>query len=438
MMGGITLGEARIELENGTILGKWSQFSCDSQFMTPTDGWSFSFGTDAEWQRIRDLMSPQQKCSIWIEGAMQCSGWIDRLVLAAAADSGFAVEVSGRDFMAPLCDANIHPDTRIKNRKLYDLIMDVVDQVYGHDPTPVNIQWDNRINRDVLSSSIPGAGGASTTTTYTYEEQNGYQKALSSAKAAAANGASAASIGYATNIVTAVAAANASYVSPNVSSKPVVSQTVIENCSPHPNEGAFEFLSRNLKRFGLWLWASADGGIVIGTPNYEQPPSAVLNVTKGTPNSHVKHVTYTWDATQVPSSVIVRGRSGGKAWDKKAIMGRADNPGSRIHKPMYLLHDQAETNEQATNFAWQEMSRLKQSEIVYEIDVCGFRNPETGNVYAVDTTARVVDEAIGLDAVMWCAGRTFNRSASGGTTTHLRYVPLYTYIFNPDTGKGNG
>jgi prophage tail gpP-like protein len=211
------------------------------------------------------------------------------------------------------------------------------------------------------------------------------------------------------------------------------SKKTIEYVQPHPNEGAFEFIARNLRRFGLWIWATADGSLVISKPNYDQEPRYILQRVRGDRIVSVEHASYVYDRTNIPSQITVRGKSSGKDFEKATVKGYIRDTNARdteFFEPFYLQHDQATTPEGAGAFAAQEMSHLKQDERVYTCICPGHRDPRTKNIYAIDSIAVVEDDVCGVHEQMWIASRTFKRSASGGTTTELKLLPKGAIIFS--------
>ena len=144
----------------------------------------------------------------------------------------------------------------------------------------------------------------------------------------------------------------------------------------------------------------------------------------------------------------MRGKSTQKEWDKKTVAGWAQpwltqygevvvsgrkpdyalyNQRSKWYiEPAYIQHDQAETSEQAQDFAFQEMTRLRQDEESYTVTAIGHRDRATGNLFAVDTTANVSDQYCNVEKKMWVSSRTFRGSVDGGTTTELTLQPLYS------------
>ena len=367
--------DAIITLGDGTKLGHWKEYTIDSDFLIPTDGWSFTFGTEVEWQKVKHLVRPDGEMTITIDGQVQLTGWIDK-VRAECGDNGVNVTVEGRDVLRQLVKANVHPATRIKDRTLAGLVENVIGQIY-QDNAPTLV-YDNDANRQVIT----GAKGR-----YKSKRAKRHTKE-------------------------------------------------IDFCQARPNESAFEFCARNLRRFGLWLWAGADGSVIIGAPDYDQPASYKIQRKHGDTIVQVESATWDWDRTNVPSHVFVRGRSASKDWFVQKSKAEVIDPIFRngpgapdVFCPMKISHDEATTDEQCAAYAWQELAKLKQDERVYTCTLKGHRDPRTGLLYATDTIAHIEDEPLGISEDMWVIRRTFKKSATGGTTTDLKCIPKGVVFF---------
>lgn len=356
-------GVARLVLEDGTEISRWKSYTVNSNFLTPTDAWSFSFGTVEEWKRLKDKLRPGRKFEVYIDEALQCTGWIDARSAKRSASSGVVVNVKGRDVLAPLCKANIHPDTAIKGQTVEQIIESALKQIYPTD-TPT-VFYDNAANRSIVM-----------------DESAKYQKKGKGK-----------------------------------------SKNVLEYYSARPQEGAFEFCVRLLRKHGLWMWGAADGSIVVSSPNYSQPASFRISCPKSGSTIQSSEAEDIWDQSNVPSCVIVRGKSASKEWKKSKVFGVVGDPQALRTCPSYIQHDEASTADEAQAWAMQEMSRLKQEEKVYEVTCKGHRDPFTGKVYAIDTIAKVEDDILDVNDDMWILERTFTKSADGGTHTTLRLLP---------------
>ena len=362
---------ASIVLENGTALKLWKSYAINSNFLTPTDGWDFTFGTEVEWKRVKDMIAPDSKIQILIDGVLQLTGWIDSYHVEASAEGGTSITVHGRDVMKPLVKSNVYPGMAIKGKTIADIITSVLAEVYPYN-TPL-LYTDPEANRLLIADPSKKYRKASNS------------KANSKRKSKAHN--------------------------------------VLEYYEAHPQEGAFEFISRMLRKSGMWLWPTADGNFVVGGPDYEQPSMYVIHRTNGDSRAQVTRSSYTFDKTSVPSYIHVAGKGASKDFAKVPVNGLAQDPSHKLYCPIYIKHDEATTNEEAQNFADQEMSRLKQNERVYECTVRGHRNVLSNAFYQPNTIATVVDEILGIDEELWILDRTFRKSVDAGTTTDLKMIP---------------
>lgn len=366
--------EAKIVLEDGTELKQWNSYTIDSEFLTPTDGWSFTVGderlqSDASYALLR----PDARVQIWVDGTLQLTGIIDSVDWQSSPDGGTTCTVQGRDVLRTLCKANIWPGFSVKDLTL-DKMVEKVLGIYYPEDTP-SLFTDNSAQREVLALS-----GA-----FSPKDRSAKQKKL------------------------------------------------IERAQAHPNEGAFEFLSRNLRRFGLWIWATADGNVVVSGPEYDQEPAYWVTRQRGGRGAHWPSSGFRHDRTSVPTYMMVRGKSTGKEWEKTEVHGVATDTDAlypNVVEPSYVQHDEAKDVEQCEAFARQELSRLKQNERLYTVTGVGHRDRHTGNIFAVDTLAAVDDEFTGVRETMYVAGRTFRKDLGGGTTTELRCVPLGAIQFS--------
>lgn len=405
----MALGETIIQLEDGTRIQWWKAYSIDSDFLTPADGWSFEFGTDVEWVKLRSSLVPDAKVQILVDGALQCSGSIDVVEASCDEGSGTIINVQGRDILKPVIKASIPPDMPYQKKTLSQLVEEVLNYVYqGAAPTVI---YTNDANRTLLT-------GVSTT---------GERKWKVGAGVGAAANPSADFYKQEWVVEPASASADAA--------RKAQTQKELNLIKPQQGESCFAFLERNLRRFGLWMWATADGSIVVGGPNYEQSASYLVRRRRGDPYPYVLHASWKFDRTEVPSSIYVRGVTTVTEKTKKQVTGSAHTPKPIMFCPKYLKHDHGSTPEFCRNFALQELAKARQHEEVYSCTVVGHSNPVSGAVYAVDTVCRVEDEFLGISDDYYVKRRTFRKSLTEGTTTELELVPLYSIQFSDIDAK---
>ena len=67
--------------------------------------------------------------------------------------------------------------------------------------------------------------------------------------------------------------------------------------------------------------------------------------------------------------------------------------------------------------------RAKQYALTYEVDGHG----QGGRLWAQGTTARVIDDRLGVDGTFFVVGRRFRGSRQDGTTTQVRLIKLESF-----------
>lgn len=363
-------GQASIVLEDGTELSGWSDYSINSDFLTPTDGWTFTFSNLTEWERVRKLVRPDCKVQILVDGALQLTGWIDQVDASITSRDGLSIGVQGRDVLAALCDANVHPDSAIKKKTLVQLVEGLLKFHYPIDAIPT-LFTDNNSNREVLTGV------------------KGYFKGKSRKKI----------------------------------------QTEIDYCKPQVNEGAFEFAARNLRRFGMWMWASSDGNVVVSGPDYDQSPAYRIIHREGEKKVTVERARYTWSTQQAPSFVVVRSKSTSKEFERSAVQGVVADESRKLFIPRYIVHDQATDDAQAQAFAEQELTEATKNAKVYHCMLRGHRDLDSGAIYAIDTVVHIEDDYLGVYEDMYVKERTFHKGLQG-TFTELKCVPKGSIRFS--------
>jgi prophage tail gpP-like protein len=118
----VNVSLCKIVLENGTELRNWDNYSINSDFLTPTDGWTIGLGGDSYWTDIVELLQPDTKVQIWVDGVRVLTGFVDIVRTRSDVEGGVRVEIQGRDVLRPLCKANIHPGSSSRGLTLEQMV----------------------------------------------------------------------------------------------------------------------------------------------------------------------------------------------------------------------------------------------------------------------------------------------------------------------------
>jgi len=171
-----------------------------------------------------------------------------------------------------------------------------------------------------------------------------------------------------------------------------------EEARPHPPESIYAFVDRHLSRFGLMMWDTADGRIVIGAPDDTQDPLYVMTCRRGAQGrtNNLLDVRKTEDFEDVPSKLFVYGIGGGKDQSKARARGvELDRTLAFLDSPLdrvaIVIDEGVTTKAQAEGRARREMMRrsLHKDSWTLETDGLSYWSGSQKIPYGVDTVADV-------------------------------------------------
>ena len=411
------------------VINTWKQYSYNSHFLTPTDGWSFTLGDEVVKQSILEGIFVGQRVTLSINGHTQGDGYVDKIQINGNRSSGVSVSVEGRDRFAPVVDGNIDPQNVRFNssQSLWDVLYAVfspygwtVQATIGPDAQYI---VSNEANRNVITGEAQGVP--------------------------------------ATKL-----------------SKPIKSYQ-LHQLKPYPNEGNFAFAARVAQRFGLWIWLSADGRqVIIGKPDFGQAKKYDIRHKTGAAGSLNNVLDYHVErhAGEMPTVIVATGFGGGGEYPRgglkcvfpniltgytalgavrpevqaiinangdgkivlpsteslqylntRALTGVSTNFFNSQHRPMYLHDDESKTLEQLENFVRREMSLRQRSALTAVYTLEG--HSHNGRPWCVDTIVNVDDDVCGIHGNMWVMSRTFTKDRMSGTRTRVELILPYTMEF---------
>ncbi len=380
------------------VIDTWLDYRVDSNFMTPTDGWSMTVAVEGLAKNVRDGLVPGAELQLTVNGKTQLSGYINQITRDASRDRGVTLNLQGCDKLGPVVDSCADPTVQFKASQT---LLDVLERVLG--PYGFySFKIDNDENTSVLSGTSQG----------TKTSKKG---------------------------------------------KPLKS-VVLHQLRPHANEGAFAFAARIAQRHGLWIWLAANGkDVIVGTPTYAKRALYSLRRTSTGPNN-ILDGSVTQNLGEQPSIIVADGFSGGSEFGHGRIRALVENPAldvnnsaivakwkaqgatnvvipyagpkmkSKTARPLYLHDDDSKTQEQLDNFVRREMSLRLRHSLSARYTVYGHTS-EKGAIWSVDTMVNVNDQVGHLNEPLWILGRTFAKSRSGGSTTELELIRPHTLTF---------
>ncbi len=398
---------------DGVALTRWVSYEFRSNFLTPSDSFSFELGVDEEGfdPEVEDAIRFGAKIQLRLDGREIATGRIDAIDISADRPSGNTISIHGRDLLGQTLDTTADPTYELKaGGTLADLLKDLFSP-FGW-KTEDDFVIDPRADRDAKA----GIRGTPTT-------RGGKKKGP----------------------------------------KPLKS-FILHQTKPYNHESVYHFASRVAQRHGLWIWLSADGKkLNVGQPDFEGEPYAALFRTRdgrvGTTNVTG---TVSLDMTNQPTVILADSFGGGSEYAKGRFRAYMINPllgfdedgnvfpevaaflakapsatknemprttffrrAKNIpFRPMILHDPESKTPEQLNNFVRREMSLLVRQGVRahYNTEGHGLATENGVLAWTPNTLVHVTDDAAGLDEDMYILGTRLAKSRGGGTTSSLDLI----------------
>lgn len=200
--------------------------------------------------------------------------------------------------------------------------------------------------------------------------------------------------------------------------------TVREKVNVEPGEAAWDTLQHAAEANGLWPWFAPDGTLVVGRPDYTQPPVATLAMTIDGRENNLVSLSEIRDVSQRFSEVTVLGQSHGTASEagKHNIKATAQDSGVAWYRPRIVIDHEADTL---------AVAQSRGRKLIADARLQGYGLVATLNGHAVDATAarpllwapgqrvHLVSEPHGIDATFFVMARRFTGGRSQPTQTIL-------------------
>lgn len=201
-----------------------------------------------------------------------------------------------------------------------------------------------------------------------------------------------------------------------------------------PPETVFEAAQKHLKRHHLMHWDGADGRILVGRPDDEQPPSARLICRRAGAGNNVISIRRVRDWSDVPSETWVYGATAGRDVLKAALRGVAVDldlaaaaaASGDFFRPVLLPSEGAKSQAQVDAQAAREMAARRQRKDAWdvELDAWTYWDGSTNTPYAVNTMVEVDFETTDANAAgRYLVTRVARRlSAEGGASATIALI----------------
>lgn len=248
------------------------EFFLTQHFLTPTDPFRMTIASDLTASDARELLKPGNRVEIFIDDVIQFAGFIWVNEISVDRHSGTVIHVEGHDTMSPVVFSQVDPDHHYPDKTPLETLLRELLEPFGFE----NFEITNDENVLVAANlALKQKRGASSRHHRRHREAT------------------------------------------------PLHQYPLAKCKPEHNDSYYQFISRILNRFHLWMWPGVDGKtIIIGAPNYDQDPIGQLrrfiepttggfgrasgvNLDRGTTNIESGGIRV--DASEQPSFIVARG-----------------------------------------------------------------------------------------------------------------------------------
>jgi prophage tail gpP-like protein len=402
-------------MDEQVTLTHFKSYEFASDFLTPSDGWSFTVGDEDLPEREANALLCRARIRLYVNNLPVADGHIDDVEETASKGSGKEWSISGRDRLALAVDSGALPNLEFPAGTTLDTFLRTIFAPYGWGGED-HFVIDNIANRNARTGALRGAPTS---------RGRRAGRPLKSFK--------------------------------------------LHQLKPYNNEGVYTFAARVAQRFGLWIWPTADGEqLVVSTPDFAQEPTFTLARLKDGSGNIISGGVKRSSQDQ-PSVIFADSFSGGSEYGKGRVKVFCVNPyfgidqdgqilkdvsklilqvpdanqvtmvtqpferrvATTIARPLYIHDEESKTLEQLEYFVRREMSLLMRKAFQYSVVVEGHGQMVNGNFvpWTPDTTVRVYDEVSNVNEILWVLGVRFHKAKQGGTTTRLTLLRLNSVQF---------
>ena len=389
--------EVSVDLpDDGLRITQLVEYSFNSHFLVPTDGWSVTVADPTRDRKLRAALLPGKRVTFSINGHVNSSGFIDKRTISGDRENGTIIRIDGRDRLGQAVSGHVDPKLRFTtSMSLLDMLR-AVFAPYGWSRED-QFAVSDEANLNIITGSKRG-------------------------------------------------------IRRSPRRRRPLKSVLLHQLKPYPKEGAFSFASRVSQRHGLWIWTSADGEtLIVDKPSFDQDPRYTISRRIGDDGraNTILSGDAPLDNTEQPSIIIATGYGSGAEFPHARLKVAMVNPfvtadvtdvlerhkdalivkpdyepasplASPIALPVYLHDDESQTIEQLTNFVRREMSLRMHHQFHGQYVVRG--HSMNGSVWAVNTIVDVADEIADVAEPLWILSRTFLRNRSSGIRTHIDVI----------------
>lgn len=216
-----------------------------------------------------------------------------------------------------------------------------------------------------------------------------------------------------------------------------------EKISIEPGMTAWDALVTAAEANGLWPWFEPDGMLVVGGPDYSQPPAASLVLRQSGDGNNVIDLNFERSISGRYSETSLLGQSHGTGGStgNHAVKAKVSDPDVPVYRPHIVIDSDVDSGEAAQRRARKIQADAKLKGTTLTATVKGHRTSD-GELWTPGQRIQVISEPHGLDGVYFLMARRFVGGATCGKTTRLKLVEDGVWVLDAkpekDKGKGKG
>lgn len=399
--------EIVLETENGVTIERFVSYQFDSNFLTPTDGFRFTYAPgDTRAETVQRVLADFQigtEVRLKIDGKIQGVGHIDSVDLHGSKHTGLEVEIEGRTKIAYAVDSCVDPGTVFAKETTIEDFVRKLYEPFGFTKITVSNDEGRKKATGKIKTKAPTTGSS--------KKKRRSKKAVN----------------------------------------PLSKYLLDTQLKPYPGESVHAFASRVCQRHGLWIWCDAAGGLVVSRPEFDQASLYVLQRKSGGEGNNVVSGGVRRSGQDQPTAIFAACQAGStpdflRSTRKLAIINPVAGDTSELYakyagkgvrfletspvslstfavkftRPVFLYDHDSRTEEQLEAFLRRELALRLRKALTATYTVAG--HVSSGSVWNVDTNAIVDDEWAGLFDALWILSRSFTKDRAGGTMTRLELI----------------
>lgn len=193
-----------------------------------------------------------------------------------------------------------------------------------------------------------------------------------------------------------------------------------EKVNVEPGDTAWDTLLHAAEANGLWPWFEPDGTLVVGGPDYRQPPVASLILRRDGKGNNLLGLRRTRSMAERYSDITVLGQAHGTALEagRHALKSTVRDAGVAVYRPRIVVDHDAENGDTARARARKLLSDSRLKGFTLVARVRGHRSSD-GRLWQPGQRIHVASEPHGIDAVFFLMARQFQGGRGMGATTTL-------------------